>query len=164
MTPPGNAQLFTPQQDLEDGVMPAGASEAAMNFWWYGTLFNQPELLTHCDKLLAAARERVNWLPSGAQWAEVMAARAGETLEIGIVGGSPEEVARARQTLRRAGWWPQAVWFGAANEAAAVDSPLFAGRFSNKTRMFICQQGACQLPCATVEEAIDQIQSLPPHT
>jgi uncharacterized protein YyaL (SSP411 family) len=165
MTPPGQAQLFTPQQDLEDGVMPSGASEAAMNFWWYGTLFDQPDLLNHCDKLLAAARERVNWLPSGAQWAEVMAARAGETLEIGIIGGSAEDVSNARQALQRAGWWPQAVWYGAAAASDAVKSPLFAGRFSSQTRIFVCQQGACQLPCATPAEALDQIHSLaPPHT
>lgn len=168
MTPPATNELFTALQDLEDGVMPSGASETAMNLWWFGALFDRPDFGRRCDALLASAQQRVNWLPSGAQWAEVMAARAGDAVEVGIVGGTAAEVAAGRQALRRLGWWPQAVWFGGHDAQQALDSPLFEGRFSDQTRFFVCHHGACQLPCDTPEEAAAQIRSLlrgtAPHT
>ena len=166
-TPEGNLRtsaheggLFTEIESLEDDVIPSGASEAAHNLWWYGTLFSRRDFLERADTLIDRALARIDWLPNAARWAELAMIRGGASLEVGILGGDAATVETTRKALQGAGWWPGVVWFGGATEAAAVDSPAAKGRIGQTTRTYICKEGACNLPCASVEQALQQLRSL----
>lgn len=152
--------IFAQQQDWEDGVMPSGGSEAAVNLWWFGRLLDKPQWIERSRALLTAAQAQIQWLPNGAQWAELAWILQQPQVEIGILGGHAAEVQTIRKTLQQSFGWPHIIWYGGHAAESVPQTPWVQGRISNTTTIFICQAGVCQLPCHTTQQAIASLEEL----
>jgi len=141
--------LVAQKFEIHDNVIPASNSVLADALHRMGMLFGKPEWLEMADQMLANVEPNYNLYPSGhSQWMSLHLDRSHSYFEVAIVGKDCEE---KRKVLAQYSL-PGTVLCGSKNES---DLPILQGRWSEeKTRIFVCQSGACQLPVETVEEAL----------
>jgi hypothetical protein len=83
-----------------------------------------------------------------AHWARLLANQIKPFYEIAVTGEEAYERARQLQSV----YLPQAIFAAAKSKS---ELPILEGRISDeKTRIFVCRNKSCQLPVASIEEAL----------
>ncbi|MEX2597165.1 MAG: thioredoxin domain-containing protein [Salibacteraceae bacterium] len=145
--------LIAQKSEVNDNVIPSSNSVFSTALYRIGLLFGEVEYLNLVKKQLAALEPQFNQYPAGySQWMSILLNVSEPFYEVAIVGEDCEQLHTA--FLQR--YLPNTVLCGGKDEGSI---PILAGRKkANKTLIYVCENGACQLPVETVDEAIDQMR------
>ncbi|MGB0196622.1 MAG: thioredoxin domain-containing protein, partial [Flavobacteriales bacterium] len=141
--------LFARKQENDDSVTPSANAQMARNLFQLSSLFNRSDWRVMSDRMLAGALDRVDYWPSATHWAGLLLWRTAPHREV-VITGDAESVASARRSLQAA-YTPQLLYAGGTDEEAL---PLLEHRQLGGLNIFVCEDGSCQLPVATVDEAL----------
>ena len=150
----GGEALFARKQENDDSVTPSANAQMARNLFQLSSLFNRSDWRIMSDRMLAGALDRVDYWPSATHWAALLLWRTEPHREV-VITGDAESIAAARRSLQAA-YTPQLLFAGGSNE----NLPLLEHRQLGGLNIFVCEDGACQLPVATVDEAKDILNAL----
>ena len=100
--------------------------------------------------MLAGALDQVDYWPSATHWAGLLLWRTEPHREVVITGEDQEAVKKALKELRKA-FKPQVLWVGGYTEVL----PLLQNRQVEELSIFVCEEGACQLPVNQVADALE---------
>jgi len=93
--------------------------------------------------------DRVDYWPSATHWAGLLLWRTEPHREV-VITGDPGECLSARRMLQQT-YRPQVLWAG----GESVSLPLLQGRQLGELSIFVCEEGACQLPVNQVADALE---------
>ncbi|MDA7743781.1 thioredoxin domain-containing protein [Flavobacteriales bacterium] len=139
--------LFAQKQENDDSVMPSANAQMARNLFLLSQLFERQDWRILADRMLAGALDRASYWPSATHWAGLLLWRTEPFHEVVITAPNDEVVANAQHALQ-AQYRPQALYVGGASE----NIPLLRERQLGELAIFVCNDGRCQLPVASVEE------------
>jgi uncharacterized protein len=136
----------------EDNVVPAANSLMANNLHALYLLLGKPDYLAKAKKMLYHVTPQFPKYPQAfANWGNLMLKLTEPCFEVVICG----ENAKENFLELQASFQPHVVW---AFSADKNNLPLFKGRFvPGKTLIYICREGACQLPVEDPKEAIKML-------
>ena len=140
--------LFAQKQENDDSVMPSANAQMARNLFLLSQLFERQDWRILADRMLAGALDRASYWPSATHWAGLLLWRTEPFHEVVITAPNVEVVASTQHALQ-AHFRPQALYAGGASE----NIPLLSDRQLGKLAIFVCEDGRCQLPVASVEKA-----------
>ena len=146
--------LFARKQENDDSVTPSANAQMARNLFQLSYLFNQSDWRVMSDRMLAGAMDRVDYWPSVTHWAGLLLWRTEPHREV-VITGDAASIASARRSLQ-AVYTPQILYAGGFDEAL----PLLEHRQLSGLNIFVCEDGACQLPVKSAEEANDILNAL----
>ncbi|NER09479.1 hypothetical protein SAMN06265375_1011016 [Muriicola jejuensis] len=150
----GDTEKITVRRSLEtaDNVTPASNSVMAINLFKLSLLYPDGKYGEISEKMLLKMRESILENPnSHAHWMHLPLYRAFPFREVVITGRSAQEFAH---TLRRY-YLPNAMFAGGVTESSLS---LLKDRIQkDKTLIYLCESGACQLPVSSPDEAIEQL-------
>ncbi|WP_088340496.1 thioredoxin domain-containing protein [Robiginitalea sediminis] len=158
----GQAQFyFNSDQDPElirrsvetaDNVIPASNSTVAHALVQLGVFYGETAWIRRAEAMLGSVVPSMErYSGQYANWMRLGLLRARPLREIAICG------TQARGLLAEIGnrYLPQVLLAGAEGPSEA---PLFQGRFDpGQTRIYVCEEGSCKQPVATVSEALDAL-------
>ena len=99
------------------------------------------------DRMLAGAINRVDYWPSATHWAGMLMWPTEPHREV-VITGDRKSIAAARRSLQST-FRPQILYAGGTDEALpALDHRQLGG-----LNIFVCEDGACELPVTSAEEA-----------
>ncbi|MBT8282161.1 MAG: thioredoxin domain-containing protein [Muriicola sp.] len=135
--------------ETADNVIPASNSVMALNLFKLALLFPEEEYGELAERMLQQMRESILENPnSHAHWMHFSLLQVFQVKEVVITGKSALEYARVIASE----YLPNTLFAGAVKEGSLS---LLKGRIlPDKTLIYICENGACQLPVATTEEAL----------
>ena len=140
--------LFARKQENDDSVVPSANAQMARNLFQLSYLFNRSDWRIMSDRMLAGAINRVDYWPSATHWAGLLLWRTESHREV-VITGDNQSIAAARRSLQTA-YQPQILYAGGTDEALpALDHRLLGG-----LNIFVCEDGACELPVTSAEEAL----------
>ena len=142
--------LFAQKQENDDSVMPSANAQMARNLFLLSQLFERQDWRILADRMLAGALDRASYWPSATHWAGLMLWRTESFHEVVITAPNDEVVANTQRALQ-AHYRPQSLYAGGASE----NIPLLRERQLGELAIFICEDGRCQLPVASVEKAAE---------
>ncbi len=136
----------------EDNVIPAANSVMANNLHALYLLLGKPEYLIRAKKMLYHVTPQFSKYPQAfANWGNLMLKLTESYFEVVISG----EQAHEKFLKMQNSFYPNVVW---AISSEKNNLPLFKGRFvPGKTLIYICREGACQLPVEDPAEAIKML-------
>ena len=143
--------LFARKQENDDSVVPSANAQMARNLLQLSYLFNRPDWRVIGDRMLAGALDRVDYWPSATHWAGLLLWRTEPHREV-VITGDAESIANARHSMQST-YRPQILYAGGTDEAL----PLLEHRQLGGLNIFVCEDGACQLPVASAESAMDML-------
>ncbi|MDA8772137.1 hypothetical protein N9M80_03580, partial [Flavobacteriales bacterium] len=108
------------------------------------------------DRMLAGALDRASYWPSATHWAGLLLWRTEPFHEVVITAPNAKIVANAQHALQ-AHYRPQSLYAGGASE----NIPLLRDRQLGELAIFVCEDGSCQLPVASVEKAAGLLTKIP---
>jgi len=144
----GSQTLFARKQENDDSVTPSANAQMARCLFQLSYLFDRSDWRVAADRMLAGALVRADYWPSATHWAGLLLWRTEPHREVVITGGYQEPVKEALKELRKA-FRPQVLWAGGCTEVL----PLLQNRQVEELSIFVCEDGACQLPVHQVEAA-----------
>ena len=142
--------LFAQKQENDDSVMPSANAQMARNLFLLSQLFERQDWRILADRMLAGALDRASYWPSATHWAGLLLWRTEPFHEVVITAPNAKIVANAQHALQ-AHYRPQALYAGGASE----NIPLLRDRQLGELAIFVCEDGRCQLPVASVEKAAE---------
>ena len=142
--------LFAQKQKNDDSVMPSANAQMARNLFLLSQLFERQDWRILADRMLAGALDRASYWPSATHWAGMLLWRTEPFHEVVITAPNAKIVANAQHALQ-ARCRPQALYAGGASE----NIPLLRDRQLGELAIFVCEDGRCQLPVASVEKAAE---------
>jgi uncharacterized protein YyaL (SSP411 family) len=145
------------RKELYDSATPSGNATMALNLQRLALMTGRSEWDQLAVRMLQALATSVERYPTSfGRWARALLFRAFPAREVAVVG--PE--ARQWGVDLQQHFIPNTVVMAA--EAPTDAYPLLAGRGGKEgeTRIFVCQQYACQLPVNQLAEALEQLASL----
>ena len=148
--------LFAQKQENDDSVMPSANAQMARNLFLLSQLFERQDWRILADRMLAGALDRASYWPSATHWAGLLLWRTEPFHEVVITAPNAEVVANAQHALQ-AHYRPQALYAGGASE----NIPLLRDRQLGELAIFVCEDGRCQLPVASVEKAAGLLTKTP---
>jgi uncharacterized protein YyaL (SSP411 family) len=148
--------LFAQKQENDDSVMPSANAQMARNLFLLSQLFERQDWRILADRMLAGALDRASYWPSATHWAGLLLWRTEPFHEVVITAPNDKVVAHAQHALQ-ARWRPQALYAG----GAAENIPLLRDRQLGELSIFVCEDGRCQLPVASVEKAAGLLTKTP---
>ncbi len=136
----------------EDNVIPAANSVMANNLHALYLLLGKPAYLTKAKKMLYHITPQFSKFPQAfANWGNLMLKLTEPYFEVVFCG----EDAHRKFLEMQATFHPDVVWAFSVNKN---NLPLFKGRFvPGKTLIYVCREGACQLPVESSDEAIKML-------
>jgi uncharacterized protein YyaL (SSP411 family) len=146
-------ELIARKKELFDNVVPASNSIMASNLYTLGKILDKEEYLSLSDQMLSKMQKvmlaDVQWVTN---WAALFCQRATPTAEIAIVG---PEADLLRKDLDRF-FIPNKVIMGSNGSS---ELPLLQDKttIGGKSAIYVCFDKTCQLPVASVEEALNQL-------
>ena len=149
--PTNEHSLFAESQEIQDNVIPAANSMMARNLFYLSRLTGNLEFEERSRAMLEVVNPRIGDYPEGyAQWLELALEMEDPFYEVAVVGEKASEIALKLRSM----YLPQALIAESTTERTKAS--IFEGRWSEgRTRIFVCQNRACQLPVENVKEAID---------
>jgi len=147
----GNGEaLIARKHEIMDNVIPASNSVMAQNLHKLGLLFDDDRYILKAEGMLAAVLPQIKTYGSAySNWAiQVLEAVFGIN-EIAVVGSDLEKI---KQTLHKQ-YIPNKITLGGTKS----ELPLLKDKQSIETKIYICRNKVCQLPVATVDEALKLI-------
>ena len=148
LDPPLVARKF----EIMDNVTPSGNSSLAKALHTLGTLLGDAALSDAAAGMLAQVRRDMPaYVPGYSNWAMLALRLAAPFYEVVIAGPEAEDL---RRRLSRH-WLPEVALAGASGPSPL---PLLEGRVDPaRTRIFVCRDRICDLPCDTVAEALGRL-------
>jgi uncharacterized protein YyaL (SSP411 family) len=140
--------LFARKQENDDSVIPSANAQMARNLFQLSYLFNRSDWRVMSDRMLAGAMDRVDYWPSATHWAGLLLWRTEPHREV-VVTGDRKSIAAARCSLQST-YRPQILYAGGTDEAF----PALEHRQLGGLNIFVCEDGACELPVTSAEEAL----------
>jgi len=141
--------LIARKMDIDDNVIPSSNSIMANNLFKLSHYFDNKTYSKTAKTMLNNVKNNVISYGAGASnWLLLYTNYVGEFYEIAIVGN---DAIKKSNTLQQH-YIPNALFTGSTKES---NLPLLANRYSpNNTLIYICQEGACQLPNKNINDAI----------
>ena len=133
--------LFARKQENDDSVMPSANAQMARNLFLLSALFDQRDWRVISDRMLAGALDRTDYWPSATHWAGLLLWRTENFREVVITSPKPGDFADLRNEMQRE-FRPGILWAGGSTE----NLPLLDHRVMDSQAIFVCEDGACQLP------------------
>ena len=146
--------LITRKMEIDDNVIPSSNSIMANNLFKLGHYYENKHYSTNAKAMLNNVKENSLKYGAGASnWLNLYANYAGNYYEIAIVG----ENAKEKLKEINHNYIPNKLIVGSIKES---NLPLLAYKYSkNQTTIFVCVDGACQLPVSEPKEAFKQIKT-----
>jgi uncharacterized protein len=137
-----------------DNVTPASNSSMARALFTVGSCFGNPDWLDMASAMLNQVKESMPAYASGySNWGMLALNLAAPFHEVVIAGPDAQ---RFRMELN-AHYLPNTLVAGSSAPSAL---PLLENRFSpERTSIFVCRDRVCNLPAATVAEALSQLRA-----
>jgi uncharacterized protein len=147
-------QLISKTLEVRDNVMPASNSVMAKNLFWLGTFyFDEKYIDTSLQMLKNVLPEIEHYPPGCSNWLDLAMHFTHPFYEVVVVG----ENAISLKTQMSNYYIPNVLFAGSSEEK---NTPLTVKRFvKNKTNVYVCEKGSCQLPLEDITEVINTIQS-----
>jgi uncharacterized protein YyaL (SSP411 family) len=145
-------ELIRRSVEIADNVIPASNSIMAKNFFLLGQFFGRPEWWERAESMLIAvgpslesySGQYTNWLQL-ALWLDC------PFHELVVSGPKADDMA----AMLGRNYLPHALLVYSKSDR---ESALFKGRYhQEKTRIFLCSQGACQRPSEDVDSILKQL-------
>ena len=145
--------LITRRMEVNDNVIPASNSSMAKALFTLGHLYDDQRMLDISKQQLNNVQDAMADYPSGySNWALLLMDHTHPWYEIAITG--PEALERRREFS--AHYIPGRVFLGGMGKS---DLPLLEDKFmGDATTIFVCENKVCQLPTATVAQALEQVR------
>lgn len=146
-------ELVVQMTELHDNVIPATNSAMARLLHHLGLLAGNSQYLSISTNLCSKVQEGMKeYLGSYANWALASLEQTAPFFEIAVLGKDAKKKAQELQFK----FIPNAL---IVYTETPSDIPIFQNRWDkNKTRIFVCRKGACQMPVTTKEEVMKQLQ------
>lgn len=147
-----DTDLITRKMEIEDNVIPASNSIMANNLFKLSHYFSNSYYLKVSKQMLHNIKDRTLQYGSGfSNWLQLLCNFVGDYYEIAISGKDAlNKLHQINQT-----YIPNKLIAGSLDKS---NLPLMEGRFNkNETLIYICVDGACQLPEKSTSKAIDQL-------
>jgi len=149
-------KLIARKKEVFDNVIPASNSVMATNLHYLSLFFDEPRFMVLSDVMLSKVKPLLVKEPSHlVNWASLYYLKLKPTAEVAIVG----ENAETFRTEISQHFFPNSILMGMITES---NLPLLQDRepLYDETTIFVCYNKACQLPVHTVEEALEQLESI----
>ncbi len=152
-TPDQQTDVILRKKELFDNAVPSGNSTMAGNLLALGLLLDRPEYSKRARAMLEKMIPAVSSYPSSfAGWANTYLHQVYPIAEIAVVG--PQWATLAKEVGRI--FVPGRIMEASASGRA--DSPLLAGKeHPDQTRIYLCENYACQLPVVHPAELQEQL-------
>lgn len=149
-TPSGGEALIARKHEIMDNVIPASNSVMAQNLHTLGLLFDEERYLDQAAAMLVAVQPQIKTYGSAySNWAIQLLNDIFGINEIALAGAHTE-------TLKKeidGHYIPNKIILSGTNSTL----PLLKDKESIETKIYICRNKVCQLPVATVDEALKLI-------
>jgi uncharacterized protein YyaL (SSP411 family) len=138
--------------EINDNVIPSSNSLFSSALFQLSRLYGKSEDAELIKKQLAVLEPQFSHYPSGySQWMRLMMWQAEPFYEVAIIG---ENHAALRDELLRH-YLPNTILCGGSEEGIL---PILAHRLKkDKTLIYVCKDGSCNLPVETIEDALGQL-------
>jgi hypothetical protein len=146
--------LIARKMEIDDNVIPSSNSIMAHNLFKLGHYFENRNYSSNAQAMLNNVKENALKYGAGASsWLDLYANYAGNYYEVAVVGeNAKEKLKEIHQT-----YLPNKLIVGSTKES---NLPLLAYKYSeNQTTIYVCVDGACQLPVTESKEAFKQIKT-----
>jgi uncharacterized protein len=145
--------LVAKKTEITDNVMPASNSVFATCCFKLGLLLGDNDLISLSKRMLAHVEPSFSSYPSGySQWMLLHQMYSQPYYEIAIVG---DDCLKKLNKMSKH-YISNAVFCGGENEG---NLPILEHRLvAGKTLIYVCQNGACQLPTEDVDKALDLLR------
>jgi len=148
-----DTNLITRKMEIEDNVIPASNSIMARNLFKLSHYYSNTYYLKVSKQMLSNIKPKAQKYGSGySNWLQLMSDFAGNYYEIAIAGKDVKN----KVTEINKNYIPNKLIAGSISKS---NIPLMEGRYSkDDTFIFICVDGACQLPVENTTEALKQLK------
>lgn len=148
-----DAELIAKKAEVNDNVIPASNSVLATCCFKLGLLLSDQDLLNVSRRMLAHVESSFTRYPSGySQWMLLHLFHSQPFYEVAIVG---KDCLKKLNEVHHS-YLPNTVLCGGISEGAL---PILENRLvANKTLIYVCQKGACQLPTSEVDAALGMLR------
>lgn len=152
-TPSGGETLIARKHEIMDNVIPASNSVMAQNLHTLGLLFDEERYINQAAAMLAAVQPQIKTYGSAySNWAIQLLNEVFGLNEIAITGKS---IAALKKEINDH-YIPNKIILSGTNSTL----PLLKDKESIETKIYICRNKVCQLPVATVDEALKLITKI----
>lgn len=149
-TPSGGEVLIARKHEIMDNVIPASNSVMAQNLHALGLLFDEERYVVQAAAMLASVQPQIKTYGSAySNWAIHLLNEVFGVNEIAITGESAGMLKKEINSR----YIPNKIILSGTNSTL----PLLKDKGSIETKIYICQNKVCQLPVATVDEALKLI-------
>ncbi len=147
-----SSELIARTTEISDNVMPSSNSQMALNLFYLGKYLDKEEWSQKAERMLKTVSEELKNYGSGySNWGCLGLHLTYPFNEIAIVGKHVDEKLKELYQLGIT----NAIF---ALNANASDFPLVKNRYVEaQTLIYVCENGTCQLPVSSVEEALKQL-------
>tara|TARA_R110001583_G_scaffold177176_2_gene332188 strand:- start:8697 stop:10742 length:2046 start_codon:yes stop_codon:yes gene_type:complete len=148
-----DTSLITRKMEIEDNVIPASNSIMANNLFKLSHYYSNNYYLKTSKQMLHNVQEKTKQYGSGySNWLQLMCDFTGDYYEIAISG--PNAKNKLLEINQK--YIPNKLIAGSTKKSTI---PLMEDRFSeDETLIYICVDGACQLPENEVKKALNQLK------
>lgn len=143
------------RKDLQDSAVPSGNSTMVRNLQRIGLLFDNPEYREMAEQMLLTVVDSMEKYPTAfGRWANTLMNVIHPMKEVAILGEEAFDLGKGINS-----WFvPNKVIM--ATKENQPDFPLLADKIVlPKTKIYVCQNYACQLPVENLEQALDLIKN-----
>lgn len=152
-------KLFAKKQENDDSVIPASNSTMAINLFKLGKFFSRSDWVERSDRMLLASLDESLNIRRATNWGKCALMRTKPFYEIAITSSNPNDLDSLRAELDTF-FLGQTIIAGASSNTSFpqwIQGKIPKSTDDNGVKIFVCQEGACQLPVETVSEAINQL-------
>lgn len=150
-----NSTVVTNHFQKEDNVVPAANSVMANNLHKLYLILGRPEYLTTAKKMVEHITPHfANYPMAYANWGTFMLKTTEPYFEVAISGENAESFFKEMQTE----FHPHILWAFSTGES---EIPILKDRFIvGKNLIYVCEEGVCQLPVKSIEQASELLKRL----
>ncbi|RQO70396.1 thioredoxin domain-containing protein [Pedobacter sp. KBW06] len=149
-TPSNGEALIARKHEIMDNVIPASNSVMAQNLHALGLLFDEESYVDQATVMLAAVQPQIKTYGSAySNWAIQLLNEVFGVSEIAITGKNAGMLKKEINSR----YIPNKIILSGTNSTL----PLLKDKGSIETKIYICRNKVCQLPVATVDEALKLI-------
>ena len=152
--------LFRPR-DVFDNATPSGGSSSAMALFRLAVFTGNADYQRAALSSLRSVHDLLTRAPAGfANWLSALDFYLSTPKEIVIIGPPDSQATQALLRVARGRYLPNRALAGASSPLADAASPLLEGRelVDGKPTAYVCESYACQLPVATPEALVKQLE------
>ncbi len=141
------------KKEYYDSAIPSGNSTMALNLYLLSKFFNENKYQKLASQMIRSFQKAIGKYPSSfGRWARVWLHLTQQSYEVAVVGDEYKE----KVAELSANYWPNMIIM--ADVEGNDQYPILAKRKGKKpTKIYICQNYACQLPVEDTKEAIKMV-------